>query len=247
MDHVGAGSIVYKHIMETWMPAELDLIGRGGVVEDFEHRIASDFFSFRAPVPNIVKNEKTTVRLGADMEYTLTPVDGHSDDKDLIIYFPRTQTDPPVMFFVDVIFPKWAPFYGFALTTDLFGFLDVHDTILNDFDLGTDGLFVGGHLNVIGDVTDVENSKEFTSDVIAAAGNALATVDSGPLFAGSGAFNPESNAFGNTFLAFGLYLTAVSRACAKEVVAKWGCKLAATDATVESHCYLAQSYLRVDF
>lgn len=167
--------------MENWSPDEVDIIGRDGVVEDFEARITDNFFSFRAPVPNVVEDGKSVKSLG-DLEYSLTPVHGHSDDKDLIIYFPRNDEDPPVMFFVDVVFPKWAPFFSFALTTDFYGFLDVHDTILEDFDLGDDGFFVGGHLNVIGGRSDVQASKEFAEDVLAAAGTALSTVDSGAAF-----------------------------------------------------------------
>jgi hypothetical protein len=45
---------------------------------------------------------------------------------------------------VDVIFPKWALFFSFVLTTDLAEFLAIHDMLLDECDPGDGGIFVAG-------------------------------------------------------------------------------------------------------
>lgn len=246
-DHVGSGTLFYNHIAETWMPDAIEIIAHQGVKEDFEKRIAANYFSFRAPVPTVEIEERTIVTLGPDVEYVLAPVEGHSSDKDLVIFFEATDSDPAVMMYVDVVFPGWAPFFSFAITTDLFAYRNSHYELLQDFEFDNDGIFVGGHLNRLGSRQDIELSLNYTEKVIEGAGIALSTTPLDPIVIRTGIADPGSPNVGNTWLLFDEYFIQVSRTCAKIVVEEYGCVLAAVDMVTESACRVAQSFLRVDF
>jgi glyoxylase-like metal-dependent hydrolase (beta-lactamase superfamily II) len=249
-DHIGAATITYEHIMSTWnSDLELEIIAHEGVLKAFEERIEANFFSYRAPLPTLTVDDVTTIEVGNDLMYTLTPTAGHSDAKDLVVFFEADGENdhPAVMMFVDVIFPGWAPFFAFALSTDLFAFLNVHEMLLNDFDLGDDGIFVGGHLSKLGTKADIQLSYDFTKAVMDAASFALGTVDIGPIVGATGAFDPSNTNFGNTWYLFAQYLKEVNKVCTKLVVAEFGCVLAAVDVVAESHCNVAQELFRIDY
>lgn len=248
-DHIGAATITHNHIKTNWdFVDEIDIIAHEGVLEEFEERIDANFFSGRAPLPTTLvrTGKKATRSVGDQFSYTLDPISGHSEKKDLAIFFEQNGDEPAVLMFVDVIFPKWAPFFSFAITTDLFDFLQVHKYLLNYYDLGESGIFIAGHFGVLGGKTDIETSLSFVEAVLDGAGEGLATVDLGPIGAESGVFDSDSNNFGNSMYLFDLYFQEVVRVCAKKVVAEFGCTLAAVDTVIDSHCRSAQSFLRVD-
>ena len=189
MDHVGGATIVRDHIVHNWASRTLDIIGPTAVKEEFEHRIAAEFFSFRAPVPTVlVDSDEDEVKfsVGNEYEFTVTPFPGHTAEKDLAIFFEKDVNGPAILMHVDVVFPGWAPFFNFAITTDLFHFLEAHDMLLDHFDLGDDGIFVGGHLSKLGGRSDIETSKEFANAVIAGAIKGMQTTDFNAIVAAGG-------------------------------------------------------------
>ena len=107
MDHIGAASIVYEHIVTNWEFDDVEIVGHVGVEEEFEERTEAGFYSFRAPVPTwTVEDDVEVLMVGRDLEFTLTPVTGHTSDKDLVIFLERDDDgSPAVMMYVDVIFP----------------------------------------------------------------------------------------------------------------------------------------------
>ena len=119
--------------------------------------------------------------------------------------------------------------------------------LLNDFDLGQDGVFVGGHLTRLGALADIEESLSYTNAVLDGALTALQTVDFGAIAATSGVFDPTNIRFGNQWLLFDEYFKALVKVCSKAVVEEFGCKLAGVDVTIESTCRTAQSFWRIDF
>ena len=254
MDHVGGATFVFDHVIETYTKAEVDIIGSANVKHEFEERIHAQFFSHRAPVPTITVEDYMEVTFdGHDSghyDFSLTVESGHSEEKDLVVFFPKVGDDiPAIMMFVDVVFPGWAPFFSFAITQDLFDFIHIHERLLNDeiYELGDDGYFIGGHLAKIGSKVDIQTSLDFTNAVMTGAANGLATVQVPPIAGKFGIFDPNSTNYGNSWLLFDEYFKAVVKICAKEVVTQFGCKLAAIDITVDSHCRSAQSFWRVDF
>jgi glyoxylase-like metal-dependent hydrolase (beta-lactamase superfamily II) len=249
MDHIGAATIVYDHIVDLWDPRTLDVIAHAEVLEEFETRIAASYFSHRAPLPNVLVHDHDVEHftIGLLFDFSLTPLRGHSDDKDLVVFFEKDGSDPAIMMFVDVVFPGWAPFYSFAISTDVFAFIDAHEFLLDNFDLGDDGIFVGGHLSRLGTREDIVVSSEFTQAIMDGALKGLQTVDINPIAGASGVFDPTNRNVGNSWLLFDLYFKQVVKVCVKEVVAEWGCKLGAVDIVINSHCLSAQSFWRVDY
>lgn len=246
-DHIGAATITHDHIESSWGIPVSKVIAAASVEEGFHRLIDLGLFSYRSPMPNVHIHEKTSVKIGESTEIYLEPVAGHSIElKDLIVFIEADAVNPPIMMFVDIVFPKWAPFFKFAITTDLAEYLAVHDTLLAH-PLGDDGIFIGGHLNQIGSKLDIEISKAYTEAVMDAALSALQTVDIGPIAGASGVFDPSNTAnYGNNWLLFDEYFAEVKKVCAKEVVAKYGCRLAAVDTTILSACDVAQSFWRIE-
>lgn len=142
-------------------------------------------------------------------------------------------------------FPKWSPFTAFAITTDLLNYVKIHDHLLS-YDLGNNGIFVGGHLTQLGDRSDIVANKELTLAIIANAGAALTTINAGEAFMGSGAFDSTSTNFGNMWAGFANFLDQVNFACARMTLEEYGCTFAALDVQIISHCNVAQSFIRVD-
>lgn len=246
-DHIGGATIAYDHIVENWGVLDIDIIAHEGTLAEFEERIEAGFFSNRAPLPTTVVDEERTFKVGRDFKYTLLPAMGHSDEKDLVVFFERDDAYPAVMMFADIVFPGWAPFFSFALSTNLFHFLAVHDILLTHFDLGEDGIFIGGHLTKTGTKADIQLSLDFTWAVLDGAMEGLRTVDFNAIAADSGVFDTDSNNYGNKWLLFDKYFKAVNKVCAKQVVAEYGCKLAAIDMVIDSHCNFANSFWRLDY
>ena len=118
---------------------------------------------------------------------------------------------------------------------------------MEDFELGDNGIFIGGHLSKLGSAKDIQMSYDFAQSVMTGALKGLQTVDIKPIVAATGVADPTSRNVGNSWLLFDEYFKEVVKVCAKEVVAEWGCKLGAVDVVVDSHCRSAQSYWRVDF
>lgn len=87
--------------------------------------------------------------VGASTNITMTTFDGHQyGDKDVVVFMESLGPEnPAIMMVVDVVFPKWVPFFSFAISTDLLEYVAAHDVLL-EFPLGDDGYFVGGHMNI---------------------------------------------------------------------------------------------------
>jgi hypothetical protein len=250
MDHIGAATIVYDHVVGNWEPENVEIVGHANVKEEFDERSKAEFYSFRAPVPTkLVNDDPEVLQVGYLFNFSLTPVMGHSNDKDLVIFLKRdTEAGAPaVMMYVDVVFPGWAPFFSFAITTDIFKYLESHKILMDDFDLGDDGVFIGGHLSKLGNYEDIVMSYDFAQTVMDGALMGLQQADYGALVAASGVGDPSSRNLGNAWLLFEVYFNEVVKICSKHVVAEWGCKLGAVDVVVGSHCRSAQSYWRVDY
>jgi glyoxylase-like metal-dependent hydrolase (beta-lactamase superfamily II) len=126
-DHIGAATITYDYIMNNWKPTgEVQIIADESVHEEFTERAEAGFFSFRAPFPDHLITEDTTeIPLTKDVGYSVTQTGGHTSGKDLIIFVERKGDSPPIMMVVDVVFPGWAPFFDFAIATDVFQYLKV--------------------------------------------------------------------------------------------------------------------------
>ena len=118
---------------------------------------------------------------------------------------------------------------------------------MEEFELGDDGIFIGGHLSKLGSLEDIQMSYDFAQSVMTGALTGLQTVDFNALVGSSGIADPTSRNVGNSWHLFDVYFKEIVKVCAKQVVFEWGCKLGGVDVVVESHCRSAQSYWRVDY
>lgn len=235
------------HLTSSWGKTDVDVVAGAAVKQTFEELIELGIFSYRAPLPNILVTNKTIHQVGSSTSIHLHPVTAHqSYNQDMIIFIERDESAPAIMMFVDVVFPKWAPFFKFAVTTDLGAFLGIHDVLLNDYDLGDDGYYVGGHVTQVGNREDIEISKNLTTTVLDGVMKGLMSVDGAAVVQQYGIADPNSTNLGNSWLWFEKYTGAIVNICVKQAVEAFGCKLAGVDITIPSCCDIAQSFVRVD-
>ena len=167
----------------------------------------------RRPVPTITFSDNLPLNVGG------TPIrlsyHGNSHQEgNIFIHLPVQR----VLMVVDVIYPGWVPFRRLALSTDVQGWYEAHETVLSfDFDI-----LVGGHLTRLGNRADAELGLEYVNDIRAAIEEVY--TDANALFGAVGAINgvhDPDNAFGG-FFAF-------------QPVAKWALFSAFYDLSVQ-HC-----------
>jgi len=248
-DHIGLANHTYTSVTEKMGmdPSKVPIVATEGVKEHIEHAIKSGLWSYSAPMPTATFEDSLEHAVGQSTTISLTTFNGHQfGEKDVIVFMEALdEENPAIMMVVDVVFPKWVPFFSFALTTDLLQYIGSHDVLLS-FPLGDDGYFVGGHLNQVGDRNDILLNQELTWAIVNAAGEALQTVNAGAIVGGTGAFTPGAPNFGNAWAGFGAYFNELQRVCARKVLEEHGCDFGGLDVTLYSACNSAQSFLRID-
>lgn len=237
-DHIGSGTLLYNALKAAYPDAKLRVWGS----KDTAERIM-EATSGRAPVPDRIFFEKSTIKVTNRLVVDLIPINGGHIDGDTIVYIRPNRERPGVAMIVDFVVPGWVPFESFAVATDLGKYLSSHDILLQlDY-----SIFVGGHLTRIGTKEDVEVNKEYTMDVIAASAKALVDVnmrsDLPPL---PPVTDPTSPFFGNLWALFAASNRNMDTLCELEVLEKWGCRLAGAETYVRSHCATATYYNRLD-
>ncbi|CAB9499789.1 Metallo-beta-lactamase superfamily [Seminavis robusta] len=245
-DHIGAANYTYNAIKALGFE-DVPIVASKGTQHFLEELAESGLYSYRAPLPTVTFEGKQNQTVGTHTTMMVETVNGHMhDSRDVLIFFEEEEEHPAIMMMIDIVFPKWSPFYRFALTTDLLNYLKIHDKMLDDYDLGEDGYLIGGHLSQIGDRVDIEINKNMTESVIANARDALATTDFGGEAFSTGAFTPGEPTFGNTWYAFGKSFDTIIAKCVRATIEQFGCTLAAIDVMAESHCDVAQNFVRID-
>jgi hypothetical protein len=240
-------SLIHPAPSQGFDPSTVSIVAPEGVLEAMEHAIKVGFFSYRAPLPNLTFRKSINHTVGRSTDLSMTTFDGHQyGDKDVIVFMESLgPSNPAIMMVVDVVFPKWVPFFSFAISTDLLEYFDAHNILL-EFPLGYDGYFVGGHMNQVGDRNDILLNQNLTSAIMDAASMALQTVDGGAIVGGTGAFTPGEPNYGNIWLGFDAFFNEIERVCARAVLEEYGCDFGGLDVTLYSHCRMAQSFWRVD-
>ncbi|CAB9524529.1 Metallo-beta-lactamase superfamily [Seminavis robusta] len=248
-DHIGLANATFVALTETlgFDPESIPIIAPEGVLEHFDHAIETGFFTNRAPLPTVTFTDYKEHTVGRSTTLNLTTFDGHEyGDKNVIVFMEAEGPEQPaIMMVVDIVFPKWAPFFSFALSTNLLKYISAHDTFL-EFPLGEDGFLVCGHLNQVGDRNDILLNKELTLAIVNAAGLALKTVNPGPVMANSGFATPGHRNFGNSWARIDTYFAEIERVCARAVMEEYGCDFGGLDVTLYSACRAAQSFLRIE-
>lgn len=154
----------------------------------------------------------------------------HTPDN-LFIYAP----DHAVLMLVDVIFPGWVPFKALAISQNIHGFIQAHETALQ-YDFET---LVAGHLGEPGTPEDVRTQLEFVTDLKANSETAIESVDFQAIAQELGTDNPWE--------LFDTYLDALTEHAAEATLETWTDRLRGAEVFMESHAETMIGALRVDY
>ena len=176
----------------------------------------------KRPAPDqTVDGEKTVLEIDGEEVQLIYPGPNH-EVGNILVHFPAQR----LTVMTDVVMPGWAPYRGWGNADYPPGMLAAHDAILaTEFDT-----YVGGHVYRTGTRSEVETSRDFLIDTITTTEKAMGQV--------SFADAAEGIEPANAWAVQTVWFQRVADAVTKELVERWGDKLAAVDtfttATVES-------------
>jgi glyoxylase-like metal-dependent hydrolase (beta-lactamase superfamily II) len=110
----------------------------------------------RRPVPTVTFDDTYTLRSGNQTLVLDYKGVNHETGNIFIYYAPRQK----ILMLVDVVYPGFMPYKNLGIAEDVQKYMKAHKDALDyDFDI-----FVGGHVNGLGERHDVETSLEFAND-----------------------------------------------------------------------------------
>jgi glyoxylase-like metal-dependent hydrolase (beta-lactamase superfamily II) len=184
------------------------------------------------PIPTETFTQNHTLQVG-NQTLLLNYHGNNHEEGNIFIYAPEQRT----LMLVDVIFPGWVPFVYLALAEDVYGYIQAHDIVLNNYDFDT---FVGGHLTRLGTREDVRIQREFITDLINASNNANQNVTFGEILQKVG--GPTMN----VWLLFSTYLNTVDEQCVNEMLPKWQNRLGGVEEFILTQCTTMTESLRIE-
>ncbi len=122
------------------------------------------------PIPNMTFEDKYTLSVG-NQTLELFYVGNFHSNGDIVIYASKQK----VAMVVDLLRPGITPFRAFAVTPDIDQYIEMHDTLVEDFDFD---VLVSGHTQLLATKESIKTNKQFTLDVMENARQALETSDS---------------------------------------------------------------------
>jgi glyoxylase-like metal-dependent hydrolase (beta-lactamase superfamily II) len=184
------------------------------------------------PIPTETFTQNHTLQVG-NQTLLLNYHGNNHEEGNIFIYAPTQRT----LMLVDIIFPGWIPFVYLALAEDVYGYIQAHDTVLNNYDFDT---FVGGHLTRLGTREDVQIQREFITDLISASNSANQNVTFGEILQKVG--GPTNN----VWVIFNAYLNTVDEQCANEMIPKWQHRLGSVEEFMLTQCSTMTESLRIE-
>ncbi len=186
-------------------------------------------------IPTTTFSGSKTITMGNKRIELRNPRNYHSNEGDLLVYIPQDR----FLMAMDVLAPGYGPFMGFDLTSNFHEYIRIFDDLLElDFDV-----FVGGHLTQIGTREDVRLSRDFVRDVYETTKRVHGQTDLMAIMAETA---EAAGGYDNKYLLFRAFLDRIVENASKEIVDRWGDKLASLDVFVESHVRVALVYVRWD-
>lgn len=175
----------------------------------------------------VLKKGNTVVHLNNHMNY-------HSPEGDLFISVPGEK----FLMVIDVLAPGYVPFKNLDLSNNVDKYLKVFDQILGyDFDV-----FVGGHLTAIGNKTDVQETKDYVSDLYETVTRIHKSTDMMAVMAAAA----QEIGWNNKYLLFKVFLDKIIDESAQEIDSRWTDKLSGVDVWSKSHAATMLNYVRWD-
>ena len=228
-DHIGTASLVAKHGVEI-------------IAHEETTELLRSYADPSRPIPTKSFARDYVVRSGNQTLQLSYKGENHCRGN-IFIYAPSAH----VLMLIDVVFPGWAPFAQLAVSSNIPGWLDAHDQILNDYPKMKH--YVGGHLGRSGTRKDVLIQREYMHDLRSSCKAAIElTATADPVLGADHiqktvlAANP-----GNYWAVFRAYLDLVSERCANATSEKWLGKLGAVDVFAFESAYAMVEHLRLDY
>lgn len=215
-DHIGAANLFPE--------------GATYVAQEETTKILREREDPRRPVPDVTFGDAHTLEVGGQT-LELSYRGNNHQVGNIFIYAPAQRT----LMLVDVVFPGWVPYKNLGVAQDVPGYIKAHDQALSyDFDT-----LVAGHVNRLGTRQDVETSKEYVTDLMAAAGAAFAATDLQDVAGRVGMDNPWE--------LFDTFQDEVVQKCAEQMRSKWRGRLEGGDVYLDDHCWTMVESLNIDF
>ena len=236
-DHIGGAKKFFVWAKRKYPAASIVVYGTHDT-----KRMIKRSLSKRAPMPNVIVGEggRTQILLRKGLRLKIFSIAGHTAE-DLVVHVVPTVKYPGVVLFVDVVFPRWAPYRNLAITTNVYDYVEVHYKLLKlDFKY-----FIGGHVG-LGTKRDVRDNLRFSEDLIEAARTSIASLTPADFAAGGigKAFDPSKVEFGNIWYAI---LDVVRKlqadGCVRTMLKKYGCYFGGVDKVIAEHCFTAVTYV----
>lgn len=216
-DHIGAASM---------FPDNASYVAHADTAAQL--RLANDS---NRPIPTITFTDSYELQSG-NQSLLLDYHGTNHEAGNAFIYAPAQKT----LMLVDVIYPGWIIFDGLAGSENVTGFIQAHDTALNNYDFDK---FIGGHVTRIGTPQDIVTQKQFVSDLRAAAQTGLQNVNFSTVA-------QEVGGFSNPWLVTKTYLDTVAGQCTDIMNNKWKDRLGGIDEFLFDNCNAMARSLRVD-
>ncbi|MDQ4014981.1 MAG: MBL fold metallo-hydrolase [Thermoproteota archaeon] len=244
LDHIGAAASIFPenatYIAHEAIAEELQRAHNGlqmtTTTEADSHfppaQIPAYNVSQLPPIPTETFTQNHTLQVG-NQTLMLNYHGNNHEEGNIFIYAPQQRT----LMLVDIIFPGWIPFVYLALAEDVYGYVQAHDIVLNNYDFDT---FVGGHLTRLGTSEDVQIQREFITDLINASNNANQNVTFGEILQKVG--GPTNN----VWALFNAYLNTVDEQCANEMLPKWQHRLGGVEEFILTQCSTMTESLRIE-
>jgi glyoxylase-like metal-dependent hydrolase (beta-lactamase superfamily II) len=243
LDHIGAAASIFPenatYIAHEAVAEELQRAHNGlqmTITEADSHFPPAQLPAYNVsrlpPIPTETFTQNHTLQVG-NQTLLLNYHGNNHEEGNIFIYAPQQRT----LMLVDVIFPGWVPFVYLALAEDVYGYVQAHDIVLNNYDFDT---FVGGHLTRVGTREDVQIQREFISDLINASNRANQNVTFGEILQKVG--GPTNN----VWALFGTYLDTVDERCTNEMLPKWQHRLGGAEEFMFTQCTSMTESLRIE-
>ncbi|SCB27324.1 MBL fold metallo-hydrolase [Rhizobium hainanense] len=222
--------LIYSHAHIDHIGGAADLGGHPIIVAQEEtKRLLERSNDPKRPVPTVTFKDRYTLKVGSQVLELSYHGNAH-EPGNIFIWAPAQK----VLMVVDIVFPGWMAWSGFADAQDIPGYFNQ----VAEIDKIPFETLVSGHVDRVGTHADVREQLEFMNDVKSATRTALQTTPPYVGMADADKTNPWAVADN--------YIDRVVVKCVDAVTPKWQSRLAAYDVFIWSQCFAMQQSLRID-
>lgn len=183
-------------------------------------------------IPTVTFSDTYTLTTGGQTIELSYPGTNH-EPGNIIIHLPTQR----VAMMVDIVFPGWMMWKRLGVAQDVPGLVPAIDALLaKDFDL-----VVTGHVGRLGTRADVEQQKQFLTDLKEAAAKGLGGVSKSEVAAD---MRPEDLA--NPWAFYRGFIDRAVNDCVSTMASKWQSKISGFDVWIYDQCATMEQSVRID-